>query len=198
MTTEEILFFDKLAADWDSREVRSTPARVSEILASLRLAEGMRILDLGTGTGVLLPFLSRMVGADGRVVAVDISEGMLARARQKFGTLANVDFSKLDFEAEDIAGRYDVIILYCVYPHLHSPKDTLRRLASQNLTPGGRIVIAFPGDESFVNGIHREKQASCAILPSAPELARLLRTWGFDARVAACDQSRYIVELRVS
>ena len=198
MTTEEILFFDKLAADWDAREVRSTPSRVSEILASLRLTEGMRILDLGTGTGVLLPFLSRIVGVDGSIVAVDISEGMLARARQKFGNLANVDFSKLDFEAEEIAGRFDVIILYCVYPHLHSPKETFRRLASQNLTPGGRIIIAFPGDESFVNDIHREKQANSATLPSAPGLAELLRTWGFDARVVAYDAARYIIELRDS
>ena len=77
MTEAEIEFFDKLAPSWDANEIRSTPERVKSILAKLPLKSGMSILDLGTGTGVLVPYLSEIVGNEGSVTAVDLSEGML-------------------------------------------------------------------------------------------------------------------------
>ncbi len=65
---------------------------------------------------------------------------MLAEARGKNGELKNVDFLRLDFEKSDVPGRYDLIMLYCVYPHLAEPVETLKRLRKHNLKDGGKIV----------------------------------------------------------
>lgn len=193
MTQSEIDFFDRLAPEWDVNEVRSTPERIKSILAKLPLAEGMSVLDLGTGTGVLVPYLSDMVGSHGHVTAIDLSEGMLSRAREKYGNLGNVDFLKLDFEEELIPGMYDVVMLYSVYPHLHSPSATMEWLFKMNMNPGGAIVIAFPCDEKFINDIHHERKSESDHLPPAPVLAGMIESWGFHAAVPAYDKDEYII-----
>ncbi|MCH5237888.1 MAG: class I SAM-dependent methyltransferase [Muribaculaceae bacterium] len=195
MTTEEILFFDRLSDIWDDNEVLSTSAKILEILSELNISKGMEILDLGTGTGVLLPFLSSMVGDEGKVTALDISAGMLKRAKKKHGNLFNVTFIKQDFEKDEVAGKYDLILLYCVFPHVHFPEETLKRLVLTNLKEKGRIVIAFPADENFINGIHREKKAASELLPSAPLLSLKLREWGFESSVIRYDEGHYSVEI---
>ncbi len=196
MTQSEIDFFDRMAPSWDSNEVRSTPERIKSILGQLPLSKGMKVLDLGTGTGVLVPYLSEIVGPEGSVTAVDLSEGMLAEARKKFGALNNVEFLKLDFEEEQIPGKYDAVMLFCVYPHLHAPADTLECLFKMNMTPDGFIVIAFPSDETFINNIHHERKAEHDQLPSAAVLAERLGIMGFKAEVVSSTEDEYIVLVR--
>lgn len=193
MTLDEIRFFDRLSDSWDADEVRSTPARVSSILSKIGVKEGWRVLDLGTGTGVLIPFLTDLVGPRGRVDAVDISEGMLSKAREKFGYLPNVGFFCKDFEREPLEGVYDLVMMYCVYPHLHEPRPTLERLLRENLVPGGCLVVAFPSDENFINSLHRERKAESDLLPDADSLAERFHAWGFNAEVLAASPEEYIV-----
>ncbi len=195
MTQSEIDFFDKLAPEWDANEVRSTPERVFSILRKLPISKGMSVLDLGTGTGVLVPYLSDIVGTDGHVTAVDLSEGMLSRAKEKYGHLGNVEFLRLDFEEEQIPGVYDVVLLYSVYPHLHSPAATMEWLFKMNMSPGGIIVIAFPCDEKFINDIHHERKSESDHLPPAPDLARMIDSWGLKAEVTAYDSDEYIIQV---
>ena len=196
MNQSEIDFFDALAPSWDENEIRSTPERVKHILSELTISKGMDVLDLGTGTGVLLPYLSEIVGPEGHVTAIDLSEGMLSIARKKYGHLENVEFLKLDFEEELIPGKYDVALLYSVYPHLHAPVDTLKWLFKMNLKPDGRIVIAFPSDEEFINNIHHERKAEHDHLPPAHTLAEMIRHWGYKAEVIAATPDEYIVEIK--
>ena len=195
MTAEEIQFFDRLSDIWDDNEVLSIPDKIKEILSELNIWKGMEILDLGTGTGVLLPYLSSMIGDSGKVTALDISKGMLNRAKEKYGHLANVEFIIQDFEKEEVRGKYDLILLYCVFPHMHFPEQTLKRLVLTNLKENGRIVIAFPSDENFINNIHEERKAESELLPSAPDLSLRLREWGFDSSVIRYDEGHYLVEI---
>ncbi len=196
MNQSEIDFFDALAPSWDENEIRSTPERVRDILRKLPISEGMNVLDLGTGTGVLVPYLSEIVGPTGHVTAIDLSDGMLAIARKKFGHLLNVEFLKLDFEEEQLPGLYDVAMLYSVYPHLHSPADTIEWLFKMNMKPGGVIVIAFPSDEKFINNIHHERKAEHDHLPPAHVLAEMIKRWGFHTQVIAESSDEYIVAVR--
>lgn len=196
MTQSEVDFFDKLAPVWDENEVLSTPERILSILGRLPIKEGSRVLDLGTGTGVLVPYLSEMVGESGHVTAIDLSEGMLSRAIEKYGTLGNVEFLRIDFEEEQMPGMYDVAMLYSVYPHLHAPADTLEWLFSMNMAPGGCVVIAFPCDEIFINNIHHERKSESDHLPPAHALAAMIAAWGFSAEVVAASKNEYIVLVR--
>lgn len=193
MTQSEIDFFDRLAPTWDANEIRSTPERIKSILSKLPIEKGMNILDLGTGTGVLVPYLSQLVGEKGHITAIDLSEGMLSIARKKYGHLENVEFVKCDFEEELIPGLYDIVFLYSVYPHLHSPAATFEWLFKMNMNPEGKIVIAFPSDEEFINSIHHERNSDSDHLLPAHLLAEMISKWGYKAEVLAATTDEYIV-----
>ena len=198
MTQNEVDFFDQLAPHWDADEVRSTPDRINHILDLLPIGKGDSVLDLGTGTGVLLPYLAERVGTEGKVVGVDLSEGMLSRARQKFGDLENVDLLLMDFEEENLPGEYDLVMLYSVYPHLHFPKETIEWLVRMNMKKGGHIVIAFPSDEKFINSIHHDRGSDSDHLMPAPQLAGVIRQWGYDVSVASDTPDAYILIISTS
>lgn len=193
---DEKEFFDKLAPTWDTNEVLSTPRRVSEILEYANILPGESVLDLGTGTGVLIPQLAKLVGPKGSIMAVDYSQGMLDIAiRKNSEVIPHPTFLNMDFETEIIDGVFDHILLYCVYPHLHTPIDTLKWLRAVNLAGAGLITIAFPTDENFINSIHRQKHSESDCLPSAHNLTKTFRLHGLDAVVAKTDENSYIINI---
>lgn len=187
-------FFDNLAPIWDENETMSTPERVNIILDYFNLKVGDKILDLGTGTGILLPYIAERIGREGEITAVDYSEGMLERAKRKYDSLVpHPQFLNLDFENEAIPGEYDKIIMYCVYPHLHTPIDTLKWLEKVNLKKRGEIIIAFPCGPDFINNIHKERHSEGDLLPTAKDLAEKLRREGIRAEALSPD---YVVVIR--
>jgi demethylmenaquinone methyltransferase / 2-methoxy-6-polyprenyl-1,4-benzoquinol methylase len=80
-----------------------------EACQQLALQPGGTVLDVCTGTGDLASLLAGMVGANGQVVGLDFSEGMLATARKRFATTSNCqwvqgDALALPFEANTFNG----------------------------------------------------------------------------------------------
>lgn len=196
---DERAFFDNLAETWDDNEILSTPEKVSEILDFVDIKPGHKVLDLGTGTGVLLPRIAELTGETGNIVAVDYSTEMLKKAKNKFSNLKPQPlFLNIDFETENIEGEFDRILMYCVYPHLHTPVDTLKWLEKVNLREGGIITIAFPCGPDFINNIHRERHSESDILPTAEELVNLFRKEGLNARVASSSATSYVVNIEKS
>lgn len=194
MNYDEVRFFDNLAPKWDDDEILSTPEKIRSILSKIPLKIGDNVLDLGTGTGVLIPYIIERVGDDGSVTAVDGSMGMLTLAIKKYGDLPNVNFIFADFESTIFDSKFDLIMLYSVYPHLHYPEATLKDLLN-NLKPGGCIIVAFPTDENFINNIHRDRKADSDLLPSAVKLAERFLSWGLRSEVLVATAEEYIVKI---
>lgn len=189
-------FFDRLAETWDENEILSTPEKINEIFDHINIKNNSAVLDLGTGTGVLLPFIAQRVGSAGSITAVDFSDGMLEKAKAKFKDLIPTPtFINLDFENESIPGEYDHILLYCVYPHLHEPIETLKWLVKVNLKDGGVLSIAFPTGPEFINSIHKERHSESDILPSASKLAQILNEGGLKAKVLLSNKDSYLVNV---
>ena len=71
------------------------------------------MLDLGTGTGVLLPYIAEKIGTAGHITAVDYSAGMLSRAKEKFsGLTPTPEFLEMDLEQDNI--RVNMTGLFCI------------------------------------------------------------------------------------
>ena len=84
-------YFDEKAAIWDEVIVEKNVAKLQDMARTLALKPGSTVLDVGTGTGVFVPFLLSQIGKSGRLVYLDFAEEMLNRARAK-GFKGNIDY----------------------------------------------------------------------------------------------------------
>jgi ubiquinone/menaquinone biosynthesis C-methylase UbiE len=135
---------------------RDAKQKPDELVKAMQLQPGMTVADIGTGAGYMLPFLSRAVGPGGRVLAEDIQDDFLAKARAHAteGKLGNVDFIKGTEKDPTLpAASVDVALALDSYHHYDYPREMLAGLRA-GLKPGGRLVIVeyYKSPTSMPNG----------------------------------------------
>ncbi|MHB8093613.1 MAG: class I SAM-dependent methyltransferase [Candidatus Aminicenantales bacterium] len=138
----KIRFFDERASRWDrDHACPAEDSLIPLIVPFFRLERGLRVLDLGCGTGKLVPRFLEGVGRSGSVVEADFSCEMLKACRgKKFG--ANVHFVRMDGQGPAFRnGTFDRLVCFSLFPHIDDQPAALgafRRL----LAPGSPLIIA--------------------------------------------------------
>lgn len=145
-------FFNRMAYKWDEICVHDEE-KVKEIIRLSNVKLNSKILDVGTGTGILIPYL--LDTSPLKIKAIDLSENMISIAKTKCKD-ARVEFIVGDVMAYD-SGRFDYVFLYSVYPHF-SNKEALFNHIAELIKVGGRIVIAHSESKESINNIHRKNE----------------------------------------
>ncbi|MFL5804603.1 MAG: class I SAM-dependent methyltransferase [Roseiflexaceae bacterium] len=127
------------------------PERVSSFLntrtlatAQRRLAEllrpGMRVLDIGCGSGAITRGIAEAVAPGGRVVGLDINAGLIGEARKAHADVPGLSFEIAEVERFAHPATFDIVTAARVLQWLADPLGALRKMAAL-VKPGGRVLV---------------------------------------------------------
>ena len=127
----------------ESREVFACRA---QILEAIQLKPGMAVADVGSGTGLYLRPLSRSVGDEGKVYAIDIAPKFVKHLRDRANEekLGNVDVVLCSDRDVNLKGNsIDRAFLCDVYHHFEYPEGSLKSIHRAMRTGGKLILVDF-------------------------------------------------------
>ena len=164
-------FFAEKASTFEQNlsQVDNVEQIAQAMLAAFALEKSMRIVDFGSGTGLLLERIAPHVGS---ITAVDVSPAMNRQLEQKLpGLGCAVEMLAVDLENADIDGPFDGIISSMTLHHIRDVAALLKKLHAL-LVPGGFIAVAdldsedgsFHSEDTGVyhNGFDRDEIAALA------------------------------------
>lgn len=186
------VFFDTHADIWDDIN-RNDPEKLEYIVGLLGLEGDEAVLDVGTGTGVMIPYYLASL-KEGRVTAVDYSERMVRRASSKYPPSLRLRYVVSDVCDLPGTGIYDVAVCYSCFPHFPDPLKALGSISGA-LKEGGRLMIAHSSSKEHINNVHSHggEEISNDYLPEIDIMSEMLSEKGIETEFARDNQEYYII-----
>ena len=128
---------------WLERPEREQEERPQLLLDALQIQPGQTVVDLGTGSGYYAFRMAQLVGASGRVFAVDIEERMLRFVSERAAKEGVTNVTTIKSTASDPnlpPNSVDLVLLVDVYHELEFPYEMMSKVR-EALKPGGRVAL---------------------------------------------------------
>jgi ubiquinone/menaquinone biosynthesis C-methylase UbiE len=138
---QALTLYRRRAAMYDLELTAFEPIR-RRAISRLALQRGDAVLDVGCGTGLSLALLRQEIGAQGRIVALDQSPEMMAKARERVAQAhwKNVILLCSPIELADIPGRVDAALFHFTHDILRRP-DAIANVV-RHLKPQAHVVAS--------------------------------------------------------
>jgi len=189
-------YFNQRAAIWDETASEKDATKLKRMARRLNIKPGSTVLDVGTGTGVFIPFLLSKIGRNGQIVALDFAEGMLRKAQAK-SCNRNIDYLHADVTNIPLGDEiFDIVICYSSFPHLQNKP---RALAEMNrvIKTGGKLFICHTSSRTRINEIHRQIPAvENDTVPDEGEMQIMLSMAGFTVIEIDDNSENYLCSAR--
>ena len=146
--------YDPVTDPYDRFVGRYSGRYVERVAFLAEFGPGDRVLDVGTGTGIMALHAADRVGESGQVTGIDLSEGMLAHARAKADKaklVGRVEFRRMDAEHLELGdATFDTAVSLFALRHFPDPDAALAQMY-RVLRPEGRLVVAVGGGASLLS-----------------------------------------------
>jgi len=187
-------FFNSLAQEWDGNQPHDRVATVQALLQRFdeSLLTARTILDVGTGTGELIPILNQRYPL-ATIISMDFAHQMCLRASRRIpqARITQCDVHALPFSCK----AFDTVICHNSFPHFTDKQQALKDMARVLNQPGSLLVL-HDISRARVNEIHQNAQAQVIhndLLPESSILADMLISLGFLPEIVEDMPSHFII-----
>jgi ubiquinone/menaquinone biosynthesis C-methylase UbiE len=169
---------------------------LAELIPEFDVMKSDTVLDIGTGPGILIPYLRNLIGAEGRVCSLDLSMPMLRQALLKpllpWDLVIRADAHYLPFGRD----RFDNVICFAAFPHFDDPSCALHEMA-RVCKPGGRITVAHLLSREELAAHHGGHDVVADdILPDAERMRNLFQDAGLKGFAVEDRPGKYLAQAR--
>jgi len=180
--------FDLLVDAFEPPLPAGVPERLSRIVAAAAIEKGTSVLDVGTGSGILIPLIQQY--EPGKIHACDLSREMLKHVQTKYSGITThwCDVRDLTLPPHSIG----VVFINACYGNI-ADKPGAFRLLGRVVKPAGKVVISHPLGKDFIGKLKQ----SCPFLlddfPGETEARTLLSPFGFDIHLFLDEPELYLL-----
>ncbi len=165
------------------------PERLERIVAEGRIEKNDAVLDVGSGTGILVPTIRKY--APSQIYACDLSDNMLAQLKKNYPEVTTIQADVKDLDLPDAS--VDVVFINACYPNIAAKPEAFANIARMMKT-GGRMVIAHPLGKAFVESLRQKAPYPLDDFPDKEQAENLFRPFGFGVRKLVDDETLYILK----
>ena len=172
-------FFNDQAEHWDDTAGNTDPEKLRWLADHMIIPKDAWILDVGTGTGVFLPYLKEITNNIGKIICVDFAFKMLTIAQNKNNDhLTHYICSEIE-TLRFCCELFDAVICFSAFPHFHDKPLALSKIFTI-LKPGGGLYICHSASRETINNIHQNiPDFQDHLLPGKDEMNELFSTAGY-------------------
>ena len=195
-------FFDEIAIDFSAPPPEDAAINLKRIIEMMAIQKDSRILDVGTGQGVLIPYFIKAGAQPGNILACDLSAEMVTRARQKNSEIQFYIGNVIDIDptmVKELTGRseilFDKVVFNACFGNFEDGSHVLR-LIKKNLSGKAEIIISHPLGAKFVKFLNkREAHIVPNLLPNQEDMLSLAEASGYKCIELIDDEDFYFAKL---
>lgn len=167
-------FFQELVHLFDPPLPEGVPERLEKIVAAGDITRGDAVLDLGTGTGILVPIIKKYEPE--KIYACDLTLAMLLRLKEQYPYTETIQADARNLPLPDAC--MDVIFMNACYPNIVDKQSTFENI-SRMMKTGGRLIISHPMGKSFISLIRDKAPFPLDDFPDRTRAKKLLEPFDF-------------------
>lgn len=180
--------FDKIYKLFEPPLPEGVPERLEKIVRHGRISRGDAVLDVGTGTGILIPIIQKY--RPDCIYACDLSEAMLEQLRKNYPYVNTIMADVRDLNLPE--GSIDAVFLNACYPNIVDKAGTFSNLGRM-MKYKGRMVISHPLGKSFILTLKESVPFPLDEFPKKREAAALLKPFAFEIETFIDEPKLYIL-----
>jgi SAM-dependent methyltransferase len=180
--------FDKLYQLFEPPLPEVVPERLEKIVANGNIAKGDTVLDVGSGTGILIPIIKKY--KPGSIYACDLSRRMLEQLKKNYPYVKTIMADVRDLKLPK--GSIDATFINACYSNIVDKAVAFSNI-SRMMKAKGRIVMSHPLWKAFILSLKKDAPFPLDEFPEEPEAGALLKPFGFEIETFIDEPMLYIL-----